>query len=308
MPIRTPHRGHWKKHWVRARLVLSQSLVCFFQEDSLTISASIAYHFILSLFPMMLLLVGVSGVFIGHYELSGQLAIVLERYLPMKPDFILRNLAAISRSSGRVTLISFVLLLWSSSGVFLPLEKALNRAWDVERGRPWWRSHLVALEMAVLVGILMLVSTALVSLNVLIHGWVRGRVHHPMSLSADFVYHTLVVLAAFGLTILMFLLIFQRLPNHPLGIRKVLPGALLTALFWEAARSLFTLLLPLFNYRHIYGSIGVVVALMTWAYISSAVLLFGAQVSNALYRTLEEEGSPSPVAVDSNVPSPASIR
>ncbi len=308
MPIRTPHRGHWKKHWVRARLVLSQSLVSFFQEDSLTISASIAYHCILSLFPMMLLLVGVSGVFIGHYELSGRLATVLERYLPMKPDFILKNLAAISRSSGRVTVISLVLLLWSSSGVFLPLEKALNRAWDVEKGRRWWRSHLVALEMAVLVGIIMLVSTALVGLNVIIHGWVHGRVFHPASFSADFVYHTVVIVITFGLTLLMFLLLFQRLPNHPLGIREVLPGALLTALFWEAARSLFTLLLPLFNYRHIYGSIGVVVALMTWAYISSAVLLFGAQVSNALYRTLEEEGSPSPVVVVSNVPSSASIR
>jgi membrane protein len=308
MPSHTPQRSRWKRHWARARTVLSQSLVSFFQEDSLTISASIAYHFILSLFPLMLLLVGVSGVLIGHYELSGQLATVLERYLPMKPDFIMKNLATISKSSGRVTLVSVLLLLWSSAGVFLPLEKALNRAWDVEKGRSWWRSHLVALEMAVLVGIIMLISTALVSLNMFIHSWAQARGHHPMTLPGDFIYHSLVPLAAFGLTIIMILLIFQRLPNHPLGVREVLPGALLTALFWEAARSLFTLLLPMFNYRHIYGSIGVVVALMTWAYVSSAVLLFGAQVSNALYRTLEEELSPARAAADSKLPTPAGIR
>lgn len=307
MPAKNPKRGAWAKHWARARLVLSQSLVSFFQEDSLTISASIAYHTILSLFPLMLLLVGLSGVYIGRFELSGQLAIVLERYLPMKPDFILQNLAAISRSYGRVTLISFALLLWSSSGVFLPLEKALNRAWDVEKGRSWWRSRLVALEMTLVVGVFIFISSALVGLNVFLHGWVRHRVFHPTGLPADLVYHGLVVLATFGLTLLMFLVLFRRLPNHPLGITKVLPGALLTALFWEGARSLFTLLLPLFNYHHIYGSIGVVVALMTWAYISSAVSLFGAQVSSALYRTLEED-SPVPAATGTNAPSPAGIR
>jgi membrane protein len=307
MPGNPNKRGTWTRHWARARLVLSQALLNFFREDSLTISASIAYHTILSLFPLMLMLVGFSGLIIGRYELSGQLAVVLTRYLPMKPDFILRNLAAISHSYGRVTIISFALLLWSSSGVFLPLEKALNRAWDVDKGRRWWRSRLVALEMALVLGILIFISSALVGMSVFIHGWAQRRLFHLTSFPADFVYHLLVVAATFGLTLVMFLVLFQRLPNHPLGLSEVFPGAVLTGLFWEAARSLFTLLLPLFNYHHIYGSIGVVVALMTWAYISSAVILFGAQVSSALYRTFREDGLPEFVSARPNVPSPAGI-
>jgi YihY family inner membrane protein len=297
------HTG-WRKHWARARQVLSQALVNFFQEDSLTISASIAYHAILSIFPLMLLLMGLGGVFIDRYELSGQLTIVLARYLPMKPDFILTNLASISHSFGRVTLASILLLLWSSSGVFLPLEKALNRAWHVERQRNWLRSHLVALEMALVFGILIVASTALASLNLSLHNWVQAKLFHHTNLPLDLFYHTTFVLATFGLTLAMFLMLFQRLPNHPLRVSEVLPGAALTAVFWEGARSLFTLMLPHFNYQHVYGSIGAMVALMTWAYISSAVLLFGAQVSNALYRTLEEElkevDEPKPA-----VPSPA---
>jgi YihY family inner membrane protein len=296
----------WHRHWARARLVLSQALVSFFQEDSLTISASIAYHAILSLFPLMLLLMGIGGAFIGRYELSGQLTIVLGRYLPMKPDFILRNLASISHSFGRVTLVSILLLLWSSSGVFLPLEKALNRAWDVEQRRNWLRSHLVALEMALVLGILILASTALASLNLYVHHWVQVKIFHHTNLPLNLFYNTAFLLMTFGLTLAMFLTLFQRLPNHPLRVSEVLPGAVLTALFWEAARSLFTLLLPHFNYSHVYGSIGAMVALMTWAYISSAVLLFGAQVSNALYRTLEDDvkeaAEPKP-----EVPSPAAL-
>jgi membrane protein len=83
----------------------------------------------------------------------------------------------------------------------------------------------------------------------------------------------------------MFLVIFERLPNRRMSFGQVFPGALLTALFWQVVRGLVFRLLPLFNYRQVYGSIGVVVALMTWVYISSAVMLFGAQVSRSLYRT-----------------------
>lgn len=298
----------WRRHWARARLVLSHSLISFFQEDSLTISASIAYHAILSLFPLMLLLIGISGAFISRFDLSVRLAMVLGRYLPMNPDFILKNLASISHSFGRVTLVSVLLLLWSSAGVFLPLEKALNRAWDVEKGRNWVRSHLVALEMALVIGILIAVSTGLASLNIYVNQWFQSQVFHRISFPLSLIYNSAFLVVTFGLTLTMFLVLFQRLPNHPLRLREVFPGAVLTALFWEAARSLFTLMLPHFNYRHVYGSIGALVALMTWAYISSAVLLFGAQVSNALYRTWKEEDEIREAADQkSEVASPASV-
>jgi len=97
----------------------------------------------------------------------------------------------------------------------------------------------------------------------------------------------LTALSSFALALLTFVVIFERLPNRPMRLRHALPGALLTALLWEAARGLFALFLPFFNYRQVYGSIGVMVSLMTWAYISSAVILFGAQVSRNLYGTLK---------------------
>jgi len=269
----------------RAEEVLRQSLVNFFIEDSLTVSASIAYYSLLAIFPLMLLILGVSSLYIRHYELSGRLAVVFERYLPIKADFFMRNLVSISRTYGRVTFLSFLLLLWSSSGVFLPLEKALNRAWKVEKGRRWWQSRLVALEMAVIVSFLMFTSSSVVGVNAYIHHLMHRWVFRHASGLGEFIYHTLILCATFSMTLAMFIVIYQRLPNRPMRARQVLPSALVTAIFWEAARSVFTLLLPIFNYRQVYGSIGAVVALMTWAYISSALTLFGAQVSHALDRT-----------------------
>ncbi len=280
-------RRLWTRRRWNVREVLRESFVNFYKEDSLMVSASIAYHSLLCVFPLMLLLLGLSGLYIRHYELSGRLAIVLGRYLPMKPDFIMQNIAGISHAYGRVSLISFLLLLWSSSGVFLPLEKALNRAWEVEKARSWWRSRAVALEMALIFAILILTSSALVGVNVYVHKWIERWTFHGATGLKEAAYHVLIISTTFGMTLAMFLVLFERLPNRPMRFRQVLPSAMLTAIFWEAARSIFTLLLPAFNYRHVYGSIGAVVALMTWAYISSAVMLFGAQISRALYRTLK---------------------
>jgi membrane protein len=286
----TESQGSLTCRWRRVRQVLRDSLANFFREDSLAVSAGIAYHSLLCIFPLLLLLVSLSGFYIQRHELTGRLAIVLGRYLPMRPDFIMQNLAGISQAYGRVGFFSLLLLLWSSSGVFLPLEKALNRAWEVEKGRSWWGRHLLALEMALIIGFLILLSSAVVGVNVYVHNWLRRGGHSFPSPWFGFAYHFLIIGVMFGLTLAMFILLFKRLPNRPMSFRHVLPGALLTAIFWEAARSFFTLLLPVFNYRHVYGSIGVVVALMTWAYVSSAVTLFGAQVSRALYRTLRING------------------
>jgi YihY family inner membrane protein len=197
----------------------------------------------------------------------------------------MRELVGISRAYGRVSILSILLLLWSSSGVFLPIERALNQAWEVEKRRSWWRRRLLALEMAGIFGFLAMFSTLLVGTRVYIHGWLRTWIASSVLPLVEFSYRALFVAATFGITLCMFLVLFERLPNRPMAFRQAFPGALLTALLWAAARSLFTHLLPFINYRQVYGSIGVVVALMTWVYISSAIMLFGAQVSSSLYRT-----------------------
>ena len=146
--------------------MLRQALLKFLAEDSLMTSGSIAYHTLLAIFPLLLLLLGVSGIYIRHFELAGHLSVVLQRYIPVRADIIMQNLVGISRAYGKTGLVSVLLLLWSSSGVFLPLEKALNRAWQVSEARSWWRSRLLALEMAVVVGFLILLSGGFVGVEI----------------------------------------------------------------------------------------------------------------------------------------------
>ncbi len=276
-----------ERRWVKVRHLLHQAILKFLDEDSLMVSASIAYHSLLAIFPLLLLLVGLSGYYIRRFELAGHLSVVLQRYLPIRTEIIMQNLVGISRAYGRIGLVSFLLLLWSSSGVFVPLEKALNRAWEVNIDRSWWQSRLLALEMAFVVGCLILIATVSVGAEILLRHRLNLIFGHSLHVLVNFVYHTFTAISSFAIALTAFVVLFQRLPNRPMRLRQAWPGALLTALLWEAARLLFILLLPFFNYRHVYGSIGVMVSLMTWAYISSAVMLFGAQVSRGLYGTLK---------------------
>ncbi len=267
--------------------MLRLALRHFLREDSLMVSASIAYHSLLAIFPLLLLLLGMCGLYIRRFAPAVPLSVVLQRYLPIRTDVIMQNLVSVNAGYGKITLLSFALLLWSSSGVFMPLENALNRAWNVAQRRRWWRSRLLALEMSCIVGCMLLMSTAFVGLGSIFRRRLVFVMGPHLHSSAIFLYHMLTAISSFGLALLMFLVIFERLPNRPMNLPRALPGALLTALLWETARGLFTILLPYFNYRQVYGSIGVVVTLMTWAYISSAIMLFGAQVSRTLYGTLE---------------------
>ena len=271
------------------RKVLEQSLVKFFNEDSLAVSASIAYHSLLSIFPFLLLLITVSSFLMTQEVLAARLAMIFDRFLPVRADFIFRNISGVTQVYSKVGGVSLLLLLWSSSGIFLPLEKALNRAWQVEKQRGWVQRHLLALETALVIGIIFFLSSLIVGVNVYVHNWVRIGSNLFPSLLVAFAYHAAVIAVTFTLTLTMFVVLFKVLPNRHMSFLHVFPSALMTAIFWEAARSLFTLLLPSFNYRQVYGSIGVVVALMTWVYISSAVTLFGAQVSHTLYCSLRFE-------------------
>ncbi len=279
--------GKWERRGRRARVVLREALEKFYTDDSLTIAASIAYYTVLSIFPFLLLVLGLAGVFISHFQLAGQLVLILDRVLPMRPDFILQNLQGISKAYGRVGFASFLLLLWSSAGVFLPIEKSLNRAWEVSKERSWIRRRLLALEMALIFGLLTIILSGFLGLNLYFQNFMQSLAEQHAGLLLRVAYRGLLTAAGFLLTLAVFVILFKRLPNRPMDWREVLPSASLTTLLWQLARAMFVFLLHRFNYRHVYGSIGAMVALMTWAYISSSVMLFGAQVSNSLYTSFQ---------------------
>jgi membrane protein len=90
-------------------------------------------------------------------------------------------------------------------------------------------------------------------------------------------------------TFALFAIVYRFMPNSPVTVADTIPGAVIGGLLWEGAKYLFAWSLNYFNYEQIYGSVGAVVAVLTWSYVSSLVLLFGAQLTGVFHREHMEQ-------------------
>ena len=201
---------------------------------------------------------------------------MLRYFLPAHQDFVVRNMALLAHVRGRVQIISIVTLLISSTGVFLPLEVALNRVWKVPQNRSYLRNQVLSLGLAFAVGVLALLSIAFTAAQTrLIEALFFGRENIVSTLLADSVLR----ISAAVLSISIFFLIYWILPNRKLPVRAVLPTAIVAGLLWEAAKTLYVLVLPWLKLDAAYGPFSVSVGLMIWAFLTGLILLAGAHFS-----------------------------
>jgi YihY family inner membrane protein len=186
-------------------------------------------------------------------------------------------MALLAHVRGRAQVISVVTLLISSTGVFLPLEVALNRVWKVPKNRSYLRNQLISLGLAGVVGVLALFSIAFTAaqshlLALLFFGRTENIVFILLASSV------LRVSAAI-LSISIFFLIYWILPNRKLPVMAVLPTAIVAGLLWEGAKTVYVLVLPWLKLDSAYGPFSVSVGLMIWAFLTGLILLAGAQFS-----------------------------
>ena len=245
-----------------------------------TFAFSVAANAILSFFPFMLLLMTlIRRVFHSRvmYEVIVQL---LRDYLPAGQEFVIRNLNALVEARHQAQIVSLVILLITSTGIFLPLEVALNRIWGFADNRSYLGNQLISLGLAFWCGALALLSIGLSAGNVelmesLLHG--HGTIFVRMV--------GFLVMKAFAITasIAIFFLIYWLLPNGRVPVRAVLPTALIMGLLFEALKYAYILALPWLNFAEVYGPFSLSVSLMFWAFLSGLLLLAGANLSAEVY-------------------------
>jgi membrane protein/epoxyqueuosine reductase len=154
--------------------------------------------------------------------------------------------------------------VWGSSGIFVPVEMALNRAWGGRAQRSFWKSRSLAFLMTVAGGLLALTSVALTIAA-------RGYAQSWPTLAR---YGAKAI--AFLLTYVLFFLIYRVIPTAPVRTRVALKAALWAATVWEAIKYVFVIRLGQMPLEAYYGPLAMAVSLVLWAYVSSLVLVFGA--------------------------------
>jgi membrane protein len=244
--------------------------------DVHTFAFSVAANSILSFFPFVVLMMTlIRRVFHSRvmYDVVLQL---LRDYLPAGQDFVIRNLNSMVNSRQRVQVFSLIILLVTSTGVFLPLEVALNRIWRIEKNRSYLGNQLVSLGLAFACGVLALLSIAMTAapvafLEFLLRGYGSGFVR--------MVGFLMMKLFALGASIAIFFLIYWLLPNGKVPARAVLPAAIIMGLLSEALKFAYIQALPWLNFQEVYGPFALSVTLMFWAFLSGLLLLAGANIS-----------------------------
>ena len=241
-----------------------------------TFAFSVAANAILSFFPFVLLLMNLVRRVFHSRAMYDVIVRLLQDYLPTSQDFVIRNLSAMASSRGRVQVFSFVILLVTSTGIFMPLEVALNRVWRFPKNRSYFGNQLISLGLAFACGILALISIALSAGNdALLHILAFG---HEFFLVRALSFLTAKVFATIT-SMIIFFLIYWLLPNGKVPAKAVLPTAIIMGLLSEILKYSYILALPRLNFAEVYGPFAVSVSMMFWAFLSGLLLLTGAHLS-----------------------------
>jgi YihY family inner membrane protein len=244
--------------------------------DVHTFAFSVAANSILSFFPFVVLLMTLIRRVFHSRVMSDVVVELLRDYLPAGQEFMIRNLNAMVNSRHRVQIVSLIILLVTSSGVFMPLEVALNRIWRFSNNRSYIGNQLISLGLAFSCGVLALLSIALTAGNVaLLEFLLRGHGNGFIRL-VGFVVMKVFAIAA---SIAIFFLIYWLLPNGKVPARAVLPTAVIMGLLSEALKYGYILALPWLNFGEVYGPFALSVSMMFWAFLSGLLLLAGANLS-----------------------------
>lgn len=241
-----------------------------------TYAFSVAANAIISFIPFIVLLYTLSrSVF--HSEMMVQVVgEMIHYFLPSNQDWVAASLAAAAGRHG-VQWLSLVMILVSCTGIFLPLEVALNQAWGVSKSRNYLLNQLVAFGLA-----LLMLGLAVVS--ILLSTWQRQVLafiffHHTQNFVFEGVSYLWLALSTGVASILFFFSIYWLLPNRRIPAGYVLRTSIVTGITWLLAKNVFVAVLPHLDLKALYGPFYVSVGLLFWAYISGLILFAGAQFS-----------------------------
>ena len=238
---------------------------------------SIAANVYLSFFPFTLLLLTVCRRWLRWESAYGVILELLRIHLPKGADSIIRNLSQLAQGRPRLQLISVIVLFFTSSGVFLPLEVALNQVWSMPRNRSFLKNQAMSFFLAVTTGLMAFLSILLSTAAQWVLTFTLGWVLAPGLVGA--ISRVLMETLSVPLAVATCFVIYFFLPNGQVPVKQVVPAAMIGGVLTEIGKLIYMLTLPLFRFREIYGPYEVSATLLFWAYGAALMLLFGAHLS-----------------------------
>jgi membrane protein len=269
-----------------------------FSEDKLTIwAAALTYYGLLSLFPALVAMISLIGIFGDPQSTTETITEIITEIGPSSAAETfagpIRSVAANQSAAGFALVLGIALALWSASGYVGAFMQASNVIYETPEGRPFWKLRPLQIGIT----LVMIVLMALLAVGLVLTGPVVEAIAGPVGLSDTAVDIWNIgkwpVMAALFIT--MVSVLFYASPNVKLrGFHWVTPGSVVAIVVWAVASALFAFYVANFgSYNKTYGTLGGLIALLVWFWITNIAILFGHQLNAERERSLEiEEGKP----------------
>ncbi len=264
--------------WYRLRQDGTALVKYLLDSEVHTFAFSVAANAILSFIPLIVLLYTLAISVFHSNAMADAVSQMVFYFFPSNQDFIIKNLMIAAPRHG-IQIFSLVMILISCTGIFLPLEVALNQAWGVSKSRNYLMNQLVAFGLAILMVLLGLGS-------VLLSAGQRQAMaflffHHTDNFVYNGISYLWLALCTGVACILFFFSIYWLLPNCKVPVKPVLRASIVVGLIWLFSKYIFVAILPHLDLKALYGPFYVSVGLLFWAYVSGLILFAGAQYSVA---------------------------
>lgn len=254
-----------------------------FQEDEVTaLGAQLTFYLVLAFFPFLIFLI----TLVSYLPITNDLPLhQLAALLPGEAYLQVRSIIAETVQARSQTLLSLgmIITLWAASNGVNAIIRGINKAYFEKETRPFWKVRGLSIVFTLALALVILFAFIM-----LVFGRIFGQsLFDWLGINQFFapVWQVLRYLIPLSTMLLVFLLIYRLSPNRSLRFREVLPGALLASAGWVATSQAFAWYVDHFtNYARIYGSLGGIVVLLIWLYLSSIIILLGGELNAVLSR------------------------
>jgi membrane protein len=253
----------------------------FMADNCLGLAAQLAYYLLLALVPTLVFLIALTSYLPA--DVMNQMITSVQTIAPPEMTQIIRDqLTSIAqRENGGLLTFGFLFALWSSSSAVVAVCDALNQAYDIEEARPWWKVRLTGILLTLGLAAFIVVALGLVLAGPLAAEWLAQRTGLGVAFEWSWQILQWPIVIALVATALGLLNYFG--PDADQDWEWVTPGAVLATLLWLVASLAFKFYVSNFaNYNEIYGSLGGIIVLMLWFYISGMAILGGAEMNAEL--------------------------
>ena len=253
----------------------------YIADGCVIMSSSIAFYFLFFIFPFVLLLISLSGILINRFDVQSTILGFVEERVPIIYSFTESNITKIVEKRASIGITGSIFLILSTTYIFDSIQFSLSRIYKTKTQRKYWKQKIFGFIIMTLILIIVIISFLLSTSFFYLANIIVDRLELHESISSP-LFKTISIMLGLTFNFAIFSLIYFFGTNKKTHFKyHIYKGALFAAIAWEISKHIFILYINKFvNFELTYGSVGSIISFLIWIYVSSIILVMGAEINS----------------------------